>query len=169
MISLLEFIRENLELNHNELFKNIEDLIRAQNVEEYNSLFNDIYNTIQQMDQTVTFDKNLISNLDPKGFYCCAIRYTDIKYDDPKYHGDTIGAVSIGPGMGKTVEICWNNNAGSQLDKANGAFAHVVCHTGGYKKDVFPDESRQNSIKYLGNEKSIKTFITNLVKNAHIK
>ena len=167
MKNLSVFIRENLinESEYSQLLKEIQNLTQAKNASEFNSIFEVISSILQEMEQTVAFSGHKISNLEPKSFYCVASRYDDIKHDAPRFHGDTLGSISIGPGMGKVAHITYNYNLGGNLDKTGGAFVVVDAWGGGYKKDIFANEQSENSIRCLGPDSDVKNFVTNLVKN----
>lgn len=168
MINLAEFIKENCvnESLHKPLLGEIEKLMQAKNAQEFNATFEVISSMLQEMEQTVTFSEYKVSNLEPKSFYCDAVRYDDVKGDVPRFHGDCIGSVSIGPGMGKVAHICYNYNKGGNLDKTGGAFVVVDAWGGGFKKDLFMNKSRENSIRCLGPDKDVKSFVTDIIKNS---
>lgn len=168
MMPLKDFISESMicESEYDSLLKEIDNLTQAKNADEFNKTFEVISSMIRSMDQTVEFKKYHISNLEEKSFYCTANRYADIKGDDPKYHGDCIGGVSIGPGKGKVAHIHYNSNLGGNLDRTGGDFVVVDAWPGGFKKDVFADSNIENSIRCLSEDKVVKKFVTTLVKNA---
>ena len=148
---------------YNSLLDEIENLIGAENAEEFNTTFEIISSMLQEMEQTVTFSGNKISNLEPKSFHCSAIRYDDVNGDAPRFHGGCVGEVTIGPGMGKVAQICYNNYKGGDFDKTGGAFVVVNSWGGGFKKDLFMTESTENSIRCLGPDKDIKSFVKSIM------
>ena len=166
MISLSDFINESIinESEYSQLLKEIENLTHAKNASEFNATFEVIESILKQIDQTVEFAGKMIANLDPKAFYCVAARYENLRGDDPKYHGDTLGSISLGPGSGKVAHITYNSNLGGKLDKTGGAFVVVNGWGGGYKKDVFANAEMENSIRCLGPSKDVKTFTNDILK-----